>query len=152
MDIINNENIITNNQFNSIINMLDSNYKPKKIIVHETKEDFLNNKSYYKPFSFIRYKRLILNGRIEGIYDEKLDYVYLYMFSQIDDGDDIHSIQFYSLHALIHELRHIYQVKTKRKISEKDADKFATEFINIKSKKISKIMNWEDEWKIEEDD
>lgn len=153
MDIINNENIITNTQLNLILDMLQYTYKPKKIIIHETKDDFLNSRIYYKVMALIIYKWRILNGRIEGMYDKKLDYVYLYVFSQLDDGDNIHSMQLYSLHALIHELRHVHQVKTKSKVgNEGDADRFATNFINGRSKKISKIMDWKDEWKIEEED
>lgn len=151
MDIVNNENVITNNQINLITGMLQPSYKPKKIIVHETKEDFLDKRKYYNIFSLVIYKWRILKGEAEGMYNRKLDYVYIYIFSQIDDGNNIHSMQLYSLHALMHELRHVYQAKTKNKIgNEKDADYFATSFINNNSKKISRIMRWKDEWEIEE--
>lgn len=85
------------------------------------------------------------------MYDKKLDYVYLYMFSQTDGGNDIHSIQFYSIHALIHELRHVCQIKKSKIGGEGYADWFATKFVNGNSCKISKIMNWKDEWKIKEE-
>jgi len=71
----------------------------------------------------------------------------------MDDGNNKHSKQFSSLHAMIHELRHGYQRRNSiYKNIEEDADNFATDFLNSKSMKISQIMHWKDEWTIEEED
>ncbi|WP_238442540.1 hypothetical protein [Desulforamulus reducens] len=96
-------------------------------------------------------------GKLEGSYDVQSDVAYLCIFAQTDDGDDFHSKQLYSLHALVHELRHRYQFENNfltedDEASEIDADKFATHFINSNSARISKIMNWQEEWTIEEED
>lgn len=152
MEIINGQNIITNQQIQSIINMLGKDYKPSKIIVYETKSDVLK----YYPVCF-NLSLAELRGRIEGSYDESTDTVYICVFAQTDDGDDLHSKQLYSLHALAHELRHRYQAARNfltgdDERSEKDADKFATNFINSNSARISRIMNWQDEWTVEEED
>ena len=127
---------------------------PKTIVIHETKADFL--------IKILKYPCLILNsaeilsGNLEGIYYSNFDEVHIFVFSQDDDGDDIQSRQLYSLHALLHELRHRYyyenKIESKESKEEKDADKFATKFINKNSEVISKIMDWEDEWTVEEED
>lgn len=152
MRIINNQNIITNKQIESIVKFLGKDYKPSKIVVYETRLDLL--KFYPACFNFSWEE---FSGQLEGSYDESSDIAYICIFAQNDDGDDLHSKQLYSLHALAHELRHRYQFVnnflTKDDIkSEKDADKFATNFINKNSRKISQIMNWDDEWTVEEED
>lgn len=148
MEIINKENILTNKQILTLCNLLSADYFPKKIIIYETRMDLFKSFMISSPILFIR----ILLGRIEGSYLIYFDRIHIFVFSQNDDGDNLHSKQFYSLHALLHELRHRYQHLNNLFISEDDADKFATNFLNKKSKKISKIMNWEDEWEIEEED
>lgn len=152
MKIINNQKIFTNHQIESIIKLLGKDYEPSTIIIYETRLDML--KFYPSCFNFSLEE---FCGKLEGSYDELTDIVYICVFAQTDDGNNIHSKQLYSLHALAHELRHRYQyVKnflTKDDIkSEKDADRFATNFINHNSSKISKIMHWQDEWTVEEED
>ncbi len=78
---------------------------------------------------------------------------YLYLFSENDDGDDKQSKQLYSIHALTHEVRHRWQIRNNYAGDEEiDADEFATKFVNQNSKIIKKIMNWDDEWEVEEED
>ncbi|MDO7788404.1 hypothetical protein [Desulforamulus aquiferis] len=151
MKILNNQNYITNKQLEDIIKLMGQDYKPRKIVIYETKLDIL--RFYSKCFNFSLEE---LRGELEGCYDESLDIVYIFIFAQTDDGDDLHSKQLYSLHALAHELRHRYQLvnnylRNDDEKSEEDADRFATRFINHNSKKISKIMNWDEEWTVEEE-
>lgn len=150
MELINRQNIITNNQIQSIIGLLGKDYEPNRIIVYETRSDVIK----YYPVCF-NFSLEELRGEIEGSYDESSDTVYICIFAQTDDGDDLHSKQLYSLHALAHELRHRYQAAKNflakdDEFSEKDADRFATKFINSNSARISSIMNWQDEWTVEE--
>jgi len=152
MRIINNQNIITNKQIESIIKVLGRNFKPRRIVIYETRLDMLKFYPVCFNFSFEEF-----SGKLEGSYDESFDTVYICVFSQTDDGDDLHSKQLYSVHALVHELRHRYQsvknfLTDNDEKAEKDADKFATNFINNNSHKISKIMNWKDEWTVEEEE
>ncbi|AQS58638.1 hypothetical protein [Desulforamulus ferrireducens] len=152
MKIINRQNILTNKQIESVIKLMGKDYQPKKIFVYETRFDLI--RYYPRCFNFSLEE---FRGELEGSYDPDEDTVYLCVFAQTDDGDDVHSKQLYSLHALAHELRHRYQYVNNRlfhddKKSEKDADNFATNFINRNSRKISKIMGWSQEWTVEEED
>lgn len=152
MKIINNQNVITNNQIEAIVKFLGKDYTPREIVVYETRFDMLRFYTKCGNFSFEEF-----SGSLEGCYDEILDVVYIFVFSQTDDGDDLHSKQLYSLHALVHELRHRYQLvnnylRENEEKSERDADKFATRFINSNSSRISKITNWNEEWTVEEED
>jgi hypothetical protein len=152
MDIINCGNIFTNKQLYKYIKFLGTDYIPNKIVICEKRTDIFK---YIKHtfISIIGYRIFqILFGQIEGIYNPSFDLAIIYVFSENDDGDDLQSKQLYSLHAITHELRHRYQVVNKLKISEKDADEFATSFVNNNSEKISKIMKWKDEWEVEEED
>ncbi|MEG6614867.1 hypothetical protein V6C27_00270 [Peptococcaceae bacterium 1198_IL3148] len=152
MKIVNRQNIITNKQIESIVKLLGKDYKPAKIVVYETRLDMLR----YYP-NCLNFTLEEFSGQLEGSYDPVGDVAYLCVFAQTDDGDDVHSKQLYSLHALVHELRHRYQFVNNYLINnderaERDADAFATGFINGKSRKISKIMGWKDEWTVEEED
>lgn len=152
MKTINNGKFITDKQIASFVGLLGKEYKPSQIVIYET------------PLDIIRFFPQCLNfsteellGKLEGSYDPNSDTVYVCIFAQKDDGDDLHSKQLYSLHAFAHELRHRYQlyrnVYHDRELeSEKDADRFATSFINKNSNKISNIMGWKDEWLVEEED
>lgn len=152
MYIINNQNIIKNEQIEKIVKALGKDYKPNKIIVYETRLDMIRFFSLCYNFSLEEFC-----GKLEGSYDPAEDIAYICIFAQTDDGDDIHSKQLYSLHALVHELRHRYQYVNNYLLdddekAERDADNFATGFINNNSRKISRIMNWKDEWTVEEID
>lgn len=152
MQIINKQNIINNQQLEAIVKSLGKAYRPSKMVVYESKYDLLRFFKQCYNFSLEEFL-----GRLEGSYDQSTDTVYLCIFAQTDDGDDLHSKQLYSLHALVHELRHRYQYVNNyltadedEEAAEEDADRFATRFINNRSKKISKIMQWKDEWTVEE--
>ncbi|MEG6520586.1 hypothetical protein [Desulfotomaculum sp. 1211_IL3151] len=152
MKIINNQNIITNKQIEQLIKLLGKDYRPKTVVVYETRLDIF--KFFSRSLSFSLEE---LRGDLEGTYDEATDTAAIYIFVQTDDGDDRHSKQLYSLHALVHELRHRFQyvnsfLTNNDEKSEQDADQFATRFINGNSHRISKIMNWPDEWTVEEED
>lgn len=152
MKILNSQKFITNSQIESIINLLGKDYRPARIVVYESKFDILKFSAQYLNFSMEEF-----TGQLEGTYDESSDTACIFIFAQTDDGDDFHSKQLYSLHALVHELRHRYQyvnnyLREDDERSEKDADRFATRFINNNSRKISKIMGWKDEWTVEEED
>jgi hypothetical protein len=122
--------------------------------MHETKTDFLKKASKYS--ALVLDSAEILTGGLEGIYYNDSDEVHIFIFSQDDDGDDIQSHQLYSLHALLHEMRHRYhyinKIDMKETKKEIDADKFATKFINRNSEAVSKIMGWKEEWTVEEED
>lgn len=152
MKIINNQNIITNKQIEQLVKLLGKDYRPKTIVVYETRLDIFKFFHHSLGFSLEE-----LRGDLEGTYDEADDTAAIYIFVQTDDGDDRHSKQLYSLHALVHELRHRFQyvnnfLTNNDEKSEQDADRFATRFINGNSRRISKIMNWPDEWTVEEED
>jgi len=152
MKIINRENFITRKQIEGILRLLGKDYEPRRLIIYETRFDMIR----YYPLCF-NFSLEEFSGELEGSYDQASDTVYVCIFSQTDDGDDFHSKQLYSLHALLHELRHRYQYEKNLFVddddgSEEDADRFATKFINSRSRKISKIMDWKDEWTVEEED
>jgi len=151
MKIINPQNIINSQQIAGMIKLLGEDYKPQSMVVYETRWDII--RFFPKCYNFALEELL---GKLEGAYNEATDTVYLFIFVQTDDGDDVHSKQLYSLHALVHELRHRFQTVTNYLTgddvrAEEDADQFATAFINQNSRQISKIMNWQDEWTVEEE-
>lgn len=149
MNFINQENIFTTKQLWKYIKLLGNDYRPKEIVVIETRFDII--KYIFKSLLFSRIILEILLGKIEGLYLPILDRVYIFVFSQNDDGEDKQSKQLYSLHALTHELRHRWQKHNKLPPNEEDADEFATNFINKNSPQISRIMKWKDEWEVEEE-
>lgn len=154
MILINSQNIFTNEQIEKIIRFLGNDYKPNKLVIYETRFDMF--RYFFKCFNFSIEELL---GKLEGSYNQATDTVFICVFAQNDDGDDLHSKQLYSLHALAHELRHRYQLvkdiytsESEEDKSEEDADRFATDFINHNSRKIKIIMGWKDEWQIEEEE
>jgi Zn-dependent peptidase ImmA (M78 family) len=153
INIINNENYFTNNQLRDLMNMLDNKYLPSKLIICETKKDVLK---LYKNIALYEYIILLLDitiwtERVEGMYLKQRDTIIIYMFSQNYVNDKL-SKQLYSIHTLMHELRHVWQHRTGYKGNkENDADKFASKIVHQKSKKVSRIMNWKDEWEVEEE-
>ncbi|GAB6181462.1 hypothetical protein JCM14036_27810 [Desulfotomaculum defluvii] len=152
MKIINNQNIITNEQIEQLVKLLGRDYQPKTLVVYETRLDIIKFFPRCLNFSMEEFR-----GDLEGTYDQASDTATIFIFVQTDDGDDLQSKQLYSLHALVHELRHRFQyvrdfLTNNDEKSEQDADRFATRFINGNSHKISKIMNWPEEWTVEEED
>jgi hypothetical protein len=147
MNIINSETYFTNKQLKKIIKLLNENYEPLTLVIYDDKQQVKKHfkKHIQSIFSFLP----IYFRRWEGFLNPNTFTVNIFIFAQ--DGKK-HSKQLYSLHALFHELRHIFQVRTNYKGNEEeDADDFATNFINKNSKTISQIMNWNDEWTVEED-
>ncbi|MCD2348129.1 hypothetical protein [Clostridium guangxiense] len=132
MNIINPQNYFTNKQIQKIIKLLGNNYRPNCIVIYETRTDVLKSMFRYSEVftSFI----FILLGKIEGLFYQPKNRVSVFIFSENDDGDDKESKQLYSLHALL-----------------EDCDRFATSFLDIHSKEISKIMKWKEEWTVEEE-
>jgi hypothetical protein len=148
MEIINHSKIFKKRQIEEFINLLGEGYTPNKIIIHN------NNRTIkglmLTPWTYFE----ALKGKLEGVYHYPTRTVQIFVYAQ--DGG-WHSKQLYSLHALVHELRHQYQILNdmddymSNKEQEEDCDKFATEFINSHSKKISKILRWKNQWEVEEE-
>ena len=92
-----------------------------------------------------------LFAQIEGAYIPSTKTVMIFVFAQ-NEYRDFQSSQLYSIHALLHELRHAYQCNKELAVSEDDSDNFATKYINKNSKFFARIMGWEDEWEVEEED
>lgn len=155
MRIINSGNYFSNKQLDKIINIYDRDCIPSKLIICENRKELLKLKNNIELIEYLSiiFDLTIWFGKVEGVYLESLDTVLVFVFSQNDDGDDVQSKQLYSIHALSHEVRHRMQIKNNYKGDmEQDADNFATKFVARNSKKISKIMNWADEWEVEEED
>lgn len=108
MIIKNNERYITNKQLKKILNFLGNEYKSPQIIICENRLDILKL-GFVNCLVLLISLRLffILLGKVEGTYNPFLKKVCVFIFAQ--DYDNFHSKQFYSLHALLHELRHYYQ-------------------------------------------
>lgn len=153
MIIKNNENYFSNQQLNKIIKYLGEDYKPNKLILCENRLDIF--KLLYNANIIIGLSALfnifVWLGKREGFYYVDYDLIIVFIFSENDDGDNKHSKQLYSLHALLHEARHRYQYINSKESSEEDCDNFATDFINNKSKFIAQLMKWKREWTIEEE-
>lgn len=150
MKIINPQTYFSNKQLKKIIELVGSGYKPDCIVIYESRRDVIKNIfSYREVFtSFIS----ILLGKTEGLFWQPKNRVSVFIFSENDDGDDRESKQLYSLHALLHELRHVYQEKHRINGNEEiDCDRFATNFLDVHSKEIKQIMQWKDEWTVEEE-
>lgn len=137
--------------------LFGKDYIPDKLVICDSRLDIprmsskLDKTSAFSIVSDIT----VWNGETEAEYLQNVDTIMVYVFAQNDDGEDKQSKQLYSLHALVHELRHRYyayhQIDMNEEAEEDDCDQFATRFIKKKSEKISKIMEWEDEWEVEEE-
>ncbi|MFA9378772.1 MAG: hypothetical protein ACERKZ_18810 [Lachnotalea sp.] len=155
MNIINNQNFITNIQLTKILALLSNQYMPHNLIICECRKDVFRLYKFIKPIDYLLtiLDMTILFGKVEGINYIEQDIIIIYIFAQDYEEYDNQDKQLYSLHALFHEARHRWQKLTNYVgDEEKDADYFATTYINKNSKKISKIMNWADEWEVEEED
>jgi len=157
MIIINKENYFSNNQLGKFMSLFQKDYIPSKLIICEHRLDIpkiCSKLDKYTALSIL-VDITVWTGKTEAEYIEGSDTIIVYVFAQNDDGDDRQSKQLYSLHALVHELRHRYytfkSIKISLNIEEEDCDKFATKFIRKRSKIISNIMNWQDEWEVNED-
>jgi len=153
MKIKNNERYITNKQLNKILKFLGNEYSPKQIIICENRLDILKLGFVHCLLMSVSLRIFpILLGKIEGSYNHIFNRVCVFIFAQDYDDYNYHSKQFYSLHALLHELRHYYQYVNRLGISETDADYFATKFLNTNSLMVKEIMGWKSEWEVEEED
>lgn len=148
MNIYNNQNYFTNKQLLKILNRLGEAYKINKLYIIENKYDLIK-------YGVIMLNLMdwpeIIRGRIEGYYLPNSETVIVYVFAH-EEYDDFQSSQLYSIHALLHELRHAYHKNQNIKGSEEDCDNFATKYLNKNSKFFSKLMKWEHEWEVEEED
>ena len=156
MLIKNREHIISNKQLKKIIHKLGAEFQPAVLVVCENRKELLE---YFVAVPYLISSLLDISlwmGKTEGFYLERGDIVVIFTYSQTDDGDDLHSHQLYSIHALLHELYHRsvsdQQLQLSDRQEECEADRFATKFINKKSRFISKVMNWEDEWSMWEEE
>lgn len=146
MEIINHrEYYLSKKRIKKFLNLFEKIYRPRRIIIYEKRMDVLRN---IGPVGLSVFE--VILGKTEGLYILDTDTVCVFVFSENDDGDDQQSFQLYSLHALCHELRHRFQYKTGKPMTEEDADAFATLFMKKHARAIKKIMGWEDEWEVEE--
>jgi hypothetical protein len=154
MNIENKGTYYSNDQLEKIIKKMALNTLPNELIICEKRKDLFH---YIRRVNVIDRFSLLLDitiwsGKVEGIYFEKSKTIFIFVFSQTDDGLDYQSKQLYSLHSLTHEMRHVWQQRNNfTKDVEEDADHFATKFINSNSEYLSKVMKWEDEWEVEEE-
>lgn len=148
MNIYNNQNYFTNKQLLKILNRLGEAYKINKLYIIENKYDLI--KHGVIMINLMDWPEII-RGKIEGYYLPNSKTVIVYVFAH-EEYDDFQSSQLYSIHALLHELRHAYHKNKNIKGSEEDCDNFATKYLNKNSKFFSKLMKWEDEWEVEEED
>jgi hypothetical protein len=148
---VNDESVFKNMQLDNFIKMFDKDYRPSKVLIYNKRIDV------FKHIFKVNIIATLINissfdywkGNIEGSFNQALDTVSLYIFAEKYDDNDLQTIQLYSLHTFAHELRHRKQyINFQNK--EKDANDFATNIINNKSDKVSKIMNWNEEWEVEE--
>ena len=155
MNIKNKGTYYSNDQLSNIIKRMALKASPKELIICENRKDILH---YIRRFHAADRCSILLDitiwcGKVDGIYLERSGIIMIFVFSQTADGMDNQSKQLYSLHSLAHEMRHVWQQRNNfTKDVEKDADHFATKFINTNSEYISKIMNWEEEWEVEEEE
>lgn len=148
MKIYNNGNYFTNEQLETILNRLGDSYRINTLYIIETRRDIRKyGLIFLNPFDLAE----ILLGRLEGNFVPMSKSIMIYVYAQ-NEYEDHQSSQLYSLHALLHELRHAYYHNTKEHESEDDCDSFATNYLNKHSKFFSKIMGWKDEWEVEEED
>lgn len=148
MIILNSQNYFTNDQLKKILGKLGDEYDiDLLIIVENRKELFKYDGIKMTPMCLIQ----TLFSQVEGAYLPLTKTIMLFVFAQ-NEYKDFQSSQLYSIHALLHELRHAYQWNKELKISEEDSDNFATRYLNKHSKFFTKIMGWEDEWEVEEED
>lgn len=154
MKLYNPGNYFSKKQLNQVLALLDRDYVPSILVICENKSGIIKLFQYIHKGDALSeiLSPSVWLGKREGIYFIKNDTVVVYVFSENDDGDDKHSKQLYSLHALIHEVRHRWQDQTCFiGDEEEDCDNFATSFLNGNSKKIAKIMKWKREWEISEE-
>lgn len=148
---INDEKIITNKQIDNFIKLFDRDYRPKTIIIYNKRKDVFTH--IFNVNIFVSLTHILSfnfwKGNTEGVFNRYLDTIVLFIYTEEYDNNDLEAIQLFSLHTLTHELRHRKQIINMQN-KEKDADDFANNIINNKSDKISRIMNWSDEWEIEE--
>lgn len=142
MNIINNQNIITNKQIEKVLKLTKFTKPDKvKIIILEKKTDIIKSKN------ILDYIHFVLNYNCEGSYSESIDKVMIKLYNL--DGN-IEDKRLYGIGVLLHELKHRDDLMINGKTSEKSADKYAVKFLNNNSKAIKDILKLKDEWGIED--
>lgn len=155
MKIVNKGRLLLSSQLDRLINQLGDKYRPSVLVVCENRWDlfqyFITDSQLITSLADIS----LWTGKTEGFYLNKGDIVVIFPYAQTDGGDDRHSIQLYTLHALYHELFHRMQEHYGEPMTEEEeeaaADIFATSYINRESSLIAGIMEWEDEWSMWEE-
>lgn len=150
---INHENVYTNEQLENIIKKLSKHYRPKRVIIYESRLDLLRYLLISPTAIYSLLDVRVLVGIIGGTYFPVKDEISMFLFTfknkKFDDVDKV----LYFAHSFVHELRHRWQksnnvfYKIKR---EKDANNFAHYFLNRNSALISKTLNLADEWYCDE--
>lgn len=142
MNIINNQNIVTNKQIEKVLKLSKFTKLDKiKLIVLEKKTDI------FKSRSLLDYIRFFLNYNCEGSYNENTDSIILKLYNLEGNIEDK---RLYGIGVLLHELKHRDDIILTGETSEKSADKYAVKFLNNNSKAIKDILKLKDEWEIED--
>jgi hypothetical protein len=142
MNIINNQNIITNKQINKILKLTKFTQLDKaKVIILEKKSDILKSKS------LLEHTQFIFTFNCEGLYDKYEDTIMIKLYNLEGNKQDK---RLYGIGVLLHELKHRDDIMLTGKTNEKSADKYAVKFLNNNSKIIQDILKLKDEWEIED--
>lgn len=176
MYIFNKENYITNDQIIKFIDLLGENYRPRCIMIFENRIQYVGYsvRNLFKKNDFNLSIYDCLRGNTESIYNPFLDKIKLYIFAQ---NGNKQIKQLVTLYQLVKDLRrrHYYSDDIKKKnillnteyafqigeiaytmeMLQDDGyecmiTNFAKEFMSNNSKVISRIMEWNHEWIIEE--
>lgn len=148
MKIYNSGYYFTNEQLGVILDRLGDSYEINHLYIIEKRRDIIKyGLIFLNIIDFIS----ILLGKLEGNFVPTTKSVMVYVYAQ-NEYKNYQSSQLYSLHALLHELCHAYYHNIKKEESEEDCDNFATNYLNKNSKFFSKVMDWKDEWEVEEED
>lgn len=149
MKIVNRQHkFLKDKQIQKIYSLLPKEYQPKRLIIVDTWFYMLK---YLIPCILdIRYWESLLS-KYEGIYFPQFDTIFVFVYAQNYKEYNKADKKLYSIHALLHESRHRWQyVNNFQGDKERDADQFATQFVNNNSFKIFEIMRFKNEWKVEE--
>ncbi len=82
MDIINNQNYITNKQITKLIKLLGNKYTPLKLIIYENRKDLFR---IFRNHTLIISIMILLSptvwlGKLEGLYYPDSDTVFIFIF------------------------------------------------------------------------
>lgn len=139
--IDNSEKLFSNKQLQAIINLLPKDYQELEfsLVLLHNKFEIIKNINLENIFNFKKiYQKLILGT---SCYKHKKIYIYCNNFDLVK-SEYVNISKLRIIHCILHEIRHFYQYKYMKNIldkhwvkyderkQEKDADEFASEFMN----------------------